>query len=123
MPNHLKVRILNAPHYVKPGDSVHLWCSLYGLPFYWKATVTEYEQDLSFVDCMNHGPFAMWRHSHFFESRNGGTLMTDRIEYMLPFSFFGEMAYHLFVKNELERIFTVRHKKALKSLGDKMNET
>jgi ligand-binding SRPBCC domain-containing protein len=43
--------------------------------------------------------------------------MTDRIEYKLPFSIFGEFANYFIVKDELERIFTTRHKKALEQLN------
>ena len=86
---------------------------MYGISFLWEAEVIEYNKNVNFVDFLRHGPFALWRHYHLFEAREGGTLMTDRVEYKPPLCILGEIANHLFIRNELERIFAVRHRKAI----------
>lgn len=116
VPGDLHLKILNAPRYVKLGDTVQLRFSLFCLPVFWKARIIEYKQNVSFADEMIYGPFSLWRHEHFFEARDGGTVMTDRISYKLPLGILGAIARHLYVQSELDRIFSTRHKRALQYL-------
>lgn len=39
----------------------------------------------TFRDVMVEGPFPHWVHTHRFEAANGATVMTDLVEYELPF--------------------------------------
>jgi ligand-binding SRPBCC domain-containing protein len=109
----MRIEILEAPCNLKLGDRVRLKVFMHHLPFFWESSITEYQPNTIFVDITKHSPFALWKHYHIFEPRDGGTLMTDRVEYKLPFSILGEIANHVFVKSELECIFSARHKKAL----------
>ena len=47
-------------------------------------------------------------HEHRFEEVEGGTLMTDTVDYEIGFGFLGALAHRLFVKKEVERIFRYR---------------
>ena len=49
----------------------------------WRVTsrVTEFEPPHRFVDEMIRGPFALFRHEHSFEEREGTTRMTDVVEF------------------------------------------
>ena len=41
----------------------------------------------------------------------GGTLVTDRVDYALPFGFLGVLAHRLFVRRALKRIFDYRQQR------------
>lgn len=117
VPGYIKLSIIDAPCYLKLKDEIKLKVSMYHVPFYWESTIIDYEQNVRFTDSLRKGPFSLWKHYHLFEPHQQGTLMTDRIEYKLPFSVLGEFANYFIVKDELERIFTTRHKKALEQLN------
>ena len=44
-----------------------------------------------FADEQLRGPYALWHHTHVFEDAQGGTRMTDRVRYRLPFGPLGEV--------------------------------
>jgi len=51
-----------------------------------ETTIVERERDDEsghFVDTFAGGPFARWRHTHRFEAVEGGTQITDHVEYAL----------------------------------------
>ena len=113
VPGHITIKIIDAPCNLKLKDRVRLKVYMYHVPFYWESMIIDYEQNVSFTDSLRDGPFSLWKHYHLFEPHKKGTLMIDRIEYKLPFSMLGEIANCFIVKDELERIFATRHKKAL----------
>lgn len=51
---------------------------------------------------------AFWHHKHFFEEHEQGVLMTDIVDYGLPFGPLGEIARLLFVERQLKGIFDYR---------------
>jgi len=57
------------------------------------------------------GPYSFWRHTHSFEDApGGGTIITDHVEYALPFGPLGRMAHALFVGRQLRHVFDFRQK-------------
>ena len=53
----------------------------------WTSAITHRERADGrgeFVDEMADGPFRRWRHTHRFVAVDGGTQLTDRVEYALP---------------------------------------
>jgi len=44
-----------------------------------------------FVDEMVEGKFKTFKHEHFFEEKNGVTIMTDKLQYETPFSIYGKL--------------------------------
>jgi ligand-binding SRPBCC domain-containing protein len=79
-----------------------------GVPLSWKTVITEYEPPLLFVDEQAAGPYRFWRHRHSFRPSPAGTVMTDRVEYALPFGWIGRIVHALFVARQLRRIFDYR---------------
>ena len=67
------------------GDTVTWKAWHFGIPFRMTSQITEYDAPVRFVDEQTRGPFASWRHEHRFEARDGGTLMTDVVDYRRPF--------------------------------------
>lgn len=75
----------------------------------WLTEIKAIEDGVRFVDEQRVGPYALWHHEHeLADLAAGGTRMTDRITYRLPFGPVGSIAHHLFVRRALERIFAHR---------------
>ncbi len=54
-------------------------------------------------------PFAHWRHHHIFEPHAGGALLTDRVEFRLPWFRGGAIADRIVQHVVLPRMFALRH--------------
>jgi ligand-binding SRPBCC domain-containing protein len=80
----------------------------------WMARITEFAWNSHFIDEQVRGPFTRFRHRHGIvsEVRDGveGTLVTDEIEYDLPFGVLGHMA-DSFVRRKLTQSFAYRQKR------------
>jgi len=92
--------------------------SRFGLSVLWGIVIEQFEPDHYFRDRQTHGPFALWVHTHKFEDHGSGTLLTDLIEYDVPFGLVGKIADDIVVRRELHRLFKLRHKNT-QSLLDK----
>lgn len=80
-------------------------------PLIWVSWVTEIkavDEGNSFIDEQRFGPYRFWHHRHHFEEQDGGVLMTDLVNYGLPFGPCGAIAHALFVRRKLEWIFDQR---------------
>jgi len=53
----------------------------------WRMTsrIREFDSPHRFVDEMVRGPFSFYRHEHLFEPKGAGTLMTDVVEFGMPY--------------------------------------
>lgn len=63
-----------------------------------------------FVDEMEEGKFKTFKHKHFFEEKNGVTIMTDQLQYETPFGIFGKLFDVLFLKKHLTQFLLERNK-------------
>jgi ligand-binding SRPBCC domain-containing protein len=63
-----------------------------------------------FVDEMEKGKFKTFKHQHFFEERNGITIMKDHLQYETPFGFFGKLFDILFLEKHLTKFLLERNK-------------
>ncbi|MBN1211846.1 MAG: SRPBCC family protein [candidate division Zixibacteria bacterium] len=81
-----------------------------GTRLHWRTLITNYEPPYKFVDVQLKGPYKFWHHTHTFEQTVEGTLITDRVRYILPFGFLGRLAHGLLVKRQLEYIFDYRRR-------------
>ena len=79
-----------------------------GVRQHWTTLITDYEPPYRFVDVQLKGPYLFWHHTHRFESIDGGTMMHDTVEYVMPFGPLGRMIHALFVKRQLRSIFDYR---------------
>lgn len=109
-PPYLKFNVLT-PHPIKmqKGALIDYKLSLRGLPMTWKTEITDWVPGVMFADNQLKGPYKKWYHTHRFESKDGGTLMKDRIEYIIPGGFLEPLIYP-FVKKDVESIFDFRTK-------------
>ncbi len=78
-----------------------------GFTQHWTTVIESYDPPNGFVDTQLKGPYALWRHRHTFTEENGGTRVSDEIEYALPLEPLGLVALPE-VKRRLEEIFAYR---------------
>ena len=71
--------------------------------------ITAYERPHRFEDRMVAGIFARFIHEHRFRVVDGGTLMSDRLEYEAPYGPLGRLACGLVVDRHLRRFLTRRN--------------
>ena len=78
----------------------------------WVARITEFVWNSHFCDEQIRGPFASWKHRHgiSIEVREGvnGTLVSDEVEYRLPFGPLGGLAHAMFVRRGMKAAFAYR---------------
>ena len=81
------------------------------IPIYWATEISQIIDKQLFVDEQRFGIYSFWHHKHLFKEVVGGTEMEDIVHYKLPLGFIGKIAHSLFVKKQLEAIFTYRENK------------
>ncbi len=65
------------------------------------------------------GPFKKWKHIHIFsEIGKNQTVVTDKIEFELPFFLFGKLMEG-YVENNLKKIFEFRKIQTVNKLSNK----
>lgn len=111
----LQFHVLTPPPIVmRIGALIDCRLRLRRIPLRWRTEITAWDPPHRFADEQVSGPYALWRHTHEFQQQAGGTLMTDRIEYAVPF---GTLVHVLFVKNDVQRIFEFRERAMHRLLG------
>lgn len=108
-PEFLKFKVLqkSTPQIVT-GTIIDYRLSLYGLPFYWKTEIKDWEPGIKFVDTQLKGPYKTWHHTHEFLPFAGGTLLRDRVLYRLPMGLLGNLVAGMKVKLDVMKIFSFR---------------
>ncbi len=97
------------PIAMREGTRIEYTLRLFGLPLRWRTLISVWQDGRRFVDEQVSGPYALWRHTHTFEAVEGGTLVTDVVDYALPFGVLGRLAHALLIRRTLDRIFAHRH--------------
>ena len=81
---------------------------LHGIPVGWETEIRQWKPPHRFCDVQLLGPYQLWHHTHRFEPKDGGTLMTDILRYRLPLGIIGQLVHHLKVRRDVEKIFDYR---------------
>ena len=97
---------------MRPGTLIEYRLRLHRLPIRWLTGIEDWVPGRRFVDVQLQGPYRLWHHTHEFEAVDGGTLITDRVRYELPFGRLGLA----FVRRELRRIFDYRQERVTELL-------
>ncbi|MGE0763876.1 MAG: TIGR01777 family oxidoreductase [Bdellovibrionales bacterium] len=79
-----------------------------GIPAHWRTKIETWNPPHDFVDTSLKGPYRLWHHTHTFEKLGPGTLMTDRVRYVLPLGYMGWLAAVSLVKSDVKAIFDFR---------------
>ena len=80
---------------------------LLGIPTNWVTEITHVKEFEYFVDEQRHGPYTIWHHQHHFKEENDGVLMTDIVDYKLPFGIIGKIAHKLFIEKKLNPFLNI----------------
>jgi len=113
-PQHMGFQITNKYEVGKmyPGMLITYKVSpLLGIKLDWCTEITHVKDQVYFVDEQRFGPYSMWHHQHHFEAVVGGVMMTDIVDYAIPFGFIGSLANKLLVKKAVIEIFEFRKQK------------
>ena len=79
--------------------------------------MTIFERPIYFQDMMVEGAFCSMQHDHFFEERDGATVMRDRFEFEAPLGILGRLAERIFLVRYMRRFIEERNA-ALKEIAE-----
>jgi ligand-binding SRPBCC domain-containing protein len=85
----------------------------------WRTEITEWAPPFRFADRQVKGPYRLWHHVHDFRAVEDGTVIEDTVHYN-PFG--GRLVHELFVRRDLERIFTFRQEELRRIFGASPHE-
>jgi ligand-binding SRPBCC domain-containing protein len=78
----------------------------------WEAEIADFLWNDYFCDRQIRGPFGYWNHCHSVRTETRakipGTLITDQVEYELPFGPLGELAHAIALRRQIAYMFTCR---------------
>lgn len=94
--------------HMRKGAEIDYQIRWLGLPMKWKTVIAEYEPPFFFVDEQASGPYAYWHHRHDFKPTEFGALVSDCVDYALPFGPLGRLAHRVAVRRQLQGIFDYR---------------
>jgi ligand-binding SRPBCC domain-containing protein len=100
---------IEAEETARPGDQFTIAVRQGPLTLHWTGRWETVEAPHLLIDTGVRCPFALWRHHHIFEPNAGGSLLTDRVEFRLPWHLggpFGDLFCRLVV---FPRMFASRH--------------
>ena len=108
-----------SPIDMKEGTLIDYTINIMFMPIRWRTLITKYDPPNIFVDQQLSGPYSMWHHTHTFEQLGDNeTLIKDEVIYSIPFAFIGSIVRYLYIKGELEKIFTYRNNKIEEIFND-----
>jgi len=81
---------------------------IFGIEMKWETEIMDVSNENYFIDKQNKGPYSFWEHKHLFEVNNNGVLMTDIVNYKLPFGLLGNLIHFIFIRKKIESIFEYR---------------
>lgn len=88
-----------------------------GIPICWHTRIERWKPPFEFVDAQEKGPYRLWRHTHRFYEKDGGTSVEDQIDFALPFGVLGSLVYRLQVAGDLRKIFDYRDQRVHARFG------
>lgn len=94
---------------------------LFGIKLRWMTEITHVKEKEYFVDEQRFGPYALWHHQHHFKQVEGGVMMTDIVNYAVPYGFIGRIANARFVRKKLKEVFSFREDAIGHLFGTKSN--
>jgi len=94
---------------IGPGQRVTWQGRHFGLMLRHTSEITAYEAPSFFEDAMVSGVFRSFRHRHFFEPENNGTVMEDILEFAAPIPLLGRIVEVLVLKEYLRGFLRERN--------------
>ncbi|MFZ6052501.1 SRPBCC family protein [Halocola ammonii] len=95
---------------IEMGETVTWRARHFGVMQTLTSKVTGFERPSYFADEMVKGAFKSFRHEHYFEPTETGTLLIDHFYYTSPLGVLGKLADWLFLKKYMTRLLVRRNK-------------
>jgi ligand-binding SRPBCC domain-containing protein len=99
---------------IGPGEEVTWRGRHFGIVQHLTSKITAFDPPRHFQDTMLRGAFQSYVHDHYFEPREGGTLMKDVVAFRAPLGPLGRIAEALVLRRYLERLL-IRRNAAIKA--------
>jgi ligand-binding SRPBCC domain-containing protein len=93
-----------------PGDEVTWRGWHFGVPWRLTSRITEFDRPRRFVDEQLRGPFQRFRHEHVFEPFDGGTRVTDIVDFEAPAGWLGRLAERLVLASYVRNLIEERNR-------------
>jgi ligand-binding SRPBCC domain-containing protein len=97
------------PIQMREGALIDYRITVRGLPMKWRTRIDVWEPGVRFVDRQLSGPYRQWIHLHEFEAVEGGTLIRDTVDFVVPGGPFAALVARIVVP-DVERLFDYRRK-------------
>ena len=91
---------------------------IFGIKMNWMTEITHVKEGEYFVDEQRFGPYALWHHQHHFKVIKGGVLMTDILNYAIPYGIIGRLGNSILVDKQIKKIFNYREKAIKEMFGE-----
>ncbi|MDQ3020824.1 MAG: SRPBCC family protein [Bacteroidota bacterium] len=122
-PDFIKVDIIKIDLPLKLGSEIILeLIQIHIIKTIWKIQLTDFKPYTIITDTQIKGPFKVWVHSHCFKDQHDKTLMTDKVNYELPFGILGKTVNQILIKRLINKQFEFRHKTTKEILEEKDRE-
>ncbi len=72
--------------------------------------ITKLKAPFYFQDCMKQGAFNFMKHDHYFEEKDGLTIMKDVFEYGVPYKIFGKLFDWIILKKYMTNFLAERNR-------------
>jgi len=96
------------------GTTIDYRLAWHGIPLRWRSEIAAWEPPHRFVDRQLRGPYRLWHHEHRFFEVDGGTRVTDQVDYAV---WGGALALRFGVRRDIERIFEFRRTRLIEIFG------
>jgi ligand-binding SRPBCC domain-containing protein len=107
-PPELHLRLVEGPERLALGARITVQGSKFGIPQKITSEVTAFEEGVQFTDGQVQGPFGKFVHTHRVEPADGGSRITDRIEYEAPGGLIGLILTESRIRQDLEALAEYR---------------
>lgn len=94
---------------IELGETVSWEAEHFGLTLGHTSEITKMSRPLHFRDQMLKGHFKTFVHDHFFEEKNGGTLMRDDLDLQSPYWFIGKLVDAVFMEEYFAKFLRSRN--------------
>lgn len=116
-PASLRIRSVACAPVAVEGEEFRIRAAQFGMPIDWTGRWERVERPGMLVDAGVKSPFAVWRHSHVFEADGEGSVMTDRVEYLLKGGVVGRWVSRWVLPLVFREMFRARHEATRRYFG------
>jgi len=99
------------------GETVTWMATHFGVKQRLTSKITEFNRPHHFRDSMISGAFKHFDHDHFFEAKDGQTIMRDCFNYTSPLWILGKITDALFLEKYMRELLTTRNQ-LIKSVAE-----